>query len=368
MQRALVACALIACSAIANSQEASPAAIRFRQCRPGNVQDCLNGVTTSVTSSDAIRIIGNRTARLARRAAQDEPEFAAFWDGRSGGFAAGDTLGGWELWTNYTHTDQSSDFVNPDLESLVFGYEIEAGTVGLQRLLADRWLLGGAIGYESGDIETEFNGGGADSDGVLFTPYVAYLINDHLSIDASFGYTTLDYDQERIAPDNGSSIIAGFDAERWFVNANLAAFTTYAEWAVGAHVGYLYVAEDQDGYVEITAPNNPASTRAKTVGQREVTLSQFTAGADVAYPFEYLEPYAYVAYRNDLSRDEGRAAGGLPNAQGAVLPGDDDEFELGAGLRLDGEGALSGGVEFNYIAGREDFEAWNLSATLRYGF
>ncbi|MCP5144588.1 MAG: autotransporter outer membrane beta-barrel domain-containing protein [Gammaproteobacteria bacterium] len=352
-----------------DAQQAEESSVRFRQCRVDNLGDCLNGVATGVSTPDSVRSLSNRTARTLRRETQEDTALALHGGAvQSTVLAAGDGPGFTQLWSNYNHVDQRSDFVNARNESLGFDSSLNSGIVGAHRLFAERWLLGAAIGYDDMSISTAFNGGKSNAEAIMVTPYIAWLVSDHISIDASYGYTWLDYEQHRIAPDNGSPIDSTFDGARWFLSANLAGAWQVNEWQLGARIGYLYVRETHDAYVEQTRAGSPVSTRLWTVDQRRVTLSQINFGADIARTFEKFEPFAYAVYRNDLSRSEGQDAGGLPEDLGAVRSADDDEFELGFGLRMRGESAWSSAVEFSRIFSRTDYASWTAGATLRYDF
>lgn len=337
------------------------------ECSPSHFDDCLNGVSTSVTNGANLRINGETNADVARkrlkRDAGDEMQAAM---GRpQSGLSSGDLLGGWSAWVNYRGSWYDSDFVFNN-ESLAYDADTDRGTVGLDRLIYDdRFLVGLSLGYEDTDTDTFYNGGGQDSDGFTIAPYGAWLINDNFSIDVSGGYTPLEYDQERVSPTDGTTTSSSFDADRWFFATNLNALAIVNNWVLGGRIGFLYTQEQQDGYVETGSAASAAAGTVRTVDDRDIDLTQLVLGGDIAYSFGALEPYALLIYRNDLSRDNGEDAGGLPGAFTSVQPDDDDEIEAGFGFRLFSSFGVTSSFEWSIIEGRDSFDGHNVSLTIR---
>jgi len=75
------------------------------------------------------------------------------------------------------------------------------------------------------------------------------------------------------------------------------------------------------------------------------------------------EPYAIISYLNDINRDEGADAGGLPDGVAASVD-DDDEVQSGIGLRLYDNG-VSGTLEWTKVIGRDSFDSDTFMFTLR---
>jgi len=334
-------------------------------CDPSNFSDCLNGVSSSVTNGASLRIGGSTYTDIARkRAKEDRDKVAEALIGQETGIAAGDLAGGWGLWLSYARSDFDSDFVFANT-SLAYEADSDIVLAGVDRLFADRFLLGLSVGYNDIETSTAFNGGGQEADGYTIAPYGAWLINDIFSIDVTGGFTPLDYDQNRISPTDGTQTQASFDADRWFVATNLNALWISGSWVLGGRVGYLHTEEDQDGYTETGSAASAAGGTLRTVRDREIDLSQVVVGGDIAYNFGSFEPYALLIYRNDISRDNGERAGGLPVAFTSVQADDDDEFQAGFGLRWFSDFGLTGTLEWYLIEGRENFDSHTVALTLR---
>ncbi|MGE0860999.1 MAG: autotransporter outer membrane beta-barrel domain-containing protein [Gammaproteobacteria bacterium] len=323
-----------------------PAAER---CSRTNFTACLNGVSSSVTNGASLRESGGdqdtiATERAWRAEAEAEDE----------ALAAAPVM---SLWGSYGYSDFGSDFSFAGT-SLAYDADAHNALTGIDRLFAGRYLLGIAGSYQHVDAETRFNGGSQQNDGFGVVPYAALLIDQHFSVDASFGYSWLDYDQQRISPVDGSGVLADFDSERWFAAFNLNGRVQHGAWQLASRVGYLRVDESQDPYLE-------TGNAARAVARRDITLAQVVVGGEVGYTHGAFEPFVGLLYRNDVDRRDGGRAGGLPGAFTAVQTDDDDELELSVGLRWFTRWGVTGSLEYLRVEGRETFDSDSVLLSLR---
>ena len=283
-------------------------------CTADDFLNCLNGVASSVSNGGGLRVSGTDYGELAheRSGAKTEESQASVF-GHGSGLAAGGELEelGVGLWASFSYADFESDFA---FQGSSLAYNADSQTVlgGIDKLYADRFLLGFAFGYTDVDVNTQFNGGGTENDGYIFAPYVAMLLSDVFSVDLTGGASMLTYDQHRVSPSDGTLTTADFDSDRWFIATNLNAIITRGKWIFGGKFGYLYTEEEQDGYTEIGSGTSSRAGTLRTVDDREIDLSQIAVGIDIAYSLGAVEPYVIAGYYNDLSRDDGEDAGGLP--------------------------------------------------------
>ncbi len=328
------------------------------QCSATNFSVCLNGVGPAVTNNDNLRTSSYRVTNDTRKRNTGANKLnSALTPNGLSGLAAGDGYAGWSIWGSYNRSGFDADMpINAANPVASYDADQDSFFVGADTLLNNRWILGLAVGYSNTDIFTVYNGGNNETDGVTVTPYAAYLINDVFSVDVAGGYTSLDYDTDRIDVGSGGTIFGEFDADRWFVAANVNAVVSTGNWYLAGRLGYLHTEEEQDGYTE----TGPA---VRTVGERDIDLSQFIAGVDVAYSFGWLEPYATFTYLNDISKEDGAAAGGLPGGVGTTVD-DDDEVQAGFGFRYYGSG-VSGTLEWTSTVGRDTFSGDVLMLTFR---
>ncbi len=331
-------------------------------CTPDKYNDpnnCVNGTGNVVSNKTALqRAAGSSAAKDAGKDGTGEGE-ASLGQSHLNGLAAGDGLDGWGLWGNFNYTSFDADLpINAAILRARFDGDTLSFFAGADRFVMDRLVLGIAAGYEETSVFTSFNGGDTDSDGFTISPYAAYLINDRWSVDAAFGYTSLDYDTDRISTVNGSTVLGDFDSDRWFVTTNINASHTHNDWFLSGRVGYLYSHEDQDGYTE-------TGTGVRTLGRRKIHLSQIIVGGEAAYNYGHLEPYFGVTYSNDLTTGIARtgSAGGLPGGVAATQD-DDDEFLLSFGFRHYGSW-YSTVAEFSKVLSRNNIDSHSIMFTFR---
>lgn len=334
---------------------------------PDDIDALENGVGSAVVAPDALRVPTLRGAAQRRiRELREAGGGTGFGErgGKGSGLAAGDALGlaGFSVWTGYGRSNFGGDATQARYEG-----NNSTWSVGADRVVADRWLIGLALSYEDTDTRTFYNGGGQQIDGFGFAPYVGVSITDYLSLDASGGMTFTETNQGRIGLTPLGAVEelrSRFDAQRWFGTVNLNANHDVGKLALNGRVGYLYVEENQDAFRESGTGGALQALRPRTVGEREVSLGQIYAGGEIAGRFERAMPYLGALYRNDVSREDGAAAGGLPANIGRTLTRDRDEVELTAGLRWFGERVM-GSVEYLKTIGRERFDNDTFQALVR---
>ena len=335
-------------------------------CSPQRPAECLNGVSSSVTALDTLRIStrkppeGKDEEERRKRAALG-PIHVAAGQGASG-LLSEDAAAGWGIWAGYGRAKfEGSVAVAP------YTAKLHSARVGVDKTLGDRLILGAAVIFDRLDTDTRFNGGGQDADTTTVAPYLVVRFSDVVSLDLNAGYGRVDADQRRIDPASvpgaPNILTASFDGRRKFWSATLNALKPIGDWVVGGRVGYLHSREDQDGYTETGGPS------ARTVRDRNLKLAQIFAGLDAAYRFhDSFEVYGAGIFRRDSSRDDGGTAGGLPSAVGSTQPSDRTESEWTLGLRFFGGRALTLGAEWVKTTGRDRFKHDAVNLLARYDF
>ena len=335
-------------------------------CTPNQFNDpnqCLNGVGPGVYGIDNVRVTAGN---LSTTTQSNDTEEGTAWLGHSNlkGLAAGGQLAGWSLWGSFNYTTFEADLpTNATVLRAKYDANTKGFLVGADRLLADRWVLGLAGGYEDTEVFTNYNGGNNDDDGFTIAPYMAFLIDDHFSVDAAAGYSSLEYDTDRVSVTDGTTTFGSFDSDRYFFSTNINASNTYDRWYLSGRVGYLYTQERQDGYTETGSAASTAAGTVRTVGDRNLHLSQIIVGAEAAYGFDMLEPYVGLTYANDLTRGLGFSAGGLPGGV-ATTNDDDDELQLNGGFRHFGDG-YSASMDFMHVISRNNFDSYSIMMSFR---
>ncbi|MBT8447461.1 MAG: autotransporter outer membrane beta-barrel domain-containing protein [Gammaproteobacteria bacterium] len=338
----------------------------FNPMDPDQVPACLNGTTLSGTNVGQVNQSSGQAAnnRVTGSGGDSDQGNASLGNGFSSGLAAGDLGGGWGVWTSYVRGDYESDFRTQGLD-LGTDTDLNNALVGIDRLFADQFLLGVTFAYEDSDTQSGYNGGNLDGEGFGFIPYAGWLINDVFSADVSFGFSFLDYEQGRVSTADGTRITSDYDADRWFVAANLNAFVERNSWVFGGRIGIIHTEEEQDGYIEAGSAASVAGGATRTVGDRDLDLTQFLIGGSIGYTFNKLEPYVSLTYYNDTSRDDGTTAGGLPGNFTQTRNNDDDEIQAGFGVNFFTDMGIYGSVQYLIIGERDDFDGNTFFLTLR---
>lgn len=326
---------------------------------------CVDGVAGGAFSTEGNRVVARTLSDDLKSGGESNKETAFFGESNLKGLAAGNSLGGWGFWGSFSYTNYDGDnnlrpTAATGVTKTIYDADTKSFLAGADRLFHDRLVLGVAAGYEDTNVDTLFNGGNTDSDGFTIAPYAAYLINDTFSIDAAFGYSSLEQDTERLELGTGSTLVGDFDSDRWFFSTNLNASTTYNNWYLSGRVGWLYSDESQDGYTET---GSTGGTGNRTVGDRDIWISQIIVGGEASYSFGQQEPYFGVAYVNDLSRGLGTGAGGLPGGVSPIFD-DDDEIQLNAGLRMYAN-RFTAILDLTHVVSRNNFDSTGVMLTVR---
>ena len=331
------------------------------KCTRDHPYGCLDGVGGGVTSLDQLRNLAKNYQRKPEESLREDDQSVSMRHTGAGGAAGEATLGNIGLFLSYDYTDFASDV-------RIGSYDGQTHNVmfGIDYTFDNRLTVGVFGGREKTSTDTQYNGGGQNRDGFLAGIYAAYLINDYLSANVGAGRSWLDTDEDRIDPAAGAETLFGkYDADRYFVTANLNYTRPWNDWLFNMRVGLLHATETQDAYTETRSAN--AVTRARSVRERDLSLTQLNIGIEASHSVGDFEPYALGGYRRDLDRDDGNDAGGLP-AGIRTQPDDRDEFEVGFGLRYFGPHGISASAEYLSTIGREDYDQDVFSALLRMQF
>jgi hypothetical protein len=332
-------------------------------CSPQRPNQCLNGVSASVTSFDALRI-GTVSPREWK---EDERRKKHAGIGRIrvaasegiAGLLTQDGSSGWGTWAGYGRSSFEGSFAAAPYDATLDSFRL-----GVDRLFGGRYVLGAALVFDRLDTTTRFNGGGQDADTTTLAPYLTIIVNDIVSVDLNGGWGRMSANQNRLDPASipgaPSVLTADFDARRRFGSITLNAVHPVGNWNLGGRVGYLLSREDQDAYTEAGGPS------ARTVRERNLKLGQLFLGGDAAYRFtNSFELYGAGIFRRDTTRDDGSSAGGLPNAVGNPQSSDRTEWDWALGLRFFGQRGMTLGAEWVKTTGRDRFKHHGVNLLVR---
>ena len=224
-------------------------------------------------------------------------------------------------------------------------------TGGLDTSLGDDLIVGVALGLEAADTKTSANNGQADSYGFTVAPYVAYLLNDTLSVDFAAGYSRLTHEQSR-GPQR--TITSDTNSKRVFITGNGNWAQTYGNWYLSARGGVTWLSSELDGVTESDGTVVPDSA---------FRIGQFSLGGEAAYSYDEWEPYVGATFNHAYTKTRRRFARDI------TAPKDDrTDLLLNAGVRFFGDSGLSGGAEYSTLLLRDNFTEHSFQFNIRAEF
>lgn len=314
--------------------------------------DTTTGTTTEQQINDAQRIgltVQNHLFNIGAGRALEAAQFAGI---SQNGVSAGEQtqrIGqSLSVWSSASYNESEND--SP---GIAYDADTTSVSLGLDYRLGRPLTIGFFVSKSWTDTDSAFNGGGSETDGTTFGPYVSVTLADWLSADFSYALTNSDIDNRRVTP-AGLTITGSQDSSTDFFSAGLNASHWYQNGiGVSGRLAYSYSETENDAYTDSTGTPIAAS---------KTELGQVQIGGRVMYYMSNFMPYAGVTYINDINRDTVRT---VANPQPA---NDEDDVLLQAGVSIFGDGPLSGGLDLSYNAAREENDAWGLGGSVSYAF
>ncbi|MCH2037800.1 MAG: autotransporter outer membrane beta-barrel domain-containing protein, partial [Rickettsiales bacterium] len=251
----------------------------------------------------------------------------------------GETL---SVWTSVGHKNINDDFVNTESDGSITTF-----MTGIDGWLTKKLLAGLSLAYEHVDVDTQFNSGTYEAQGLTVAPYALYKYNDTFSVDATVGYTQSDIDLDR----SGGSIAGNTDANRYFTAFGINHNHKYQGFEFGSRLGYLYSYEEVDGFAE---------SNGTIIDSQDHTLSHLRIGTRVAYPVTpSFKPYVGLRYEYDLISAD---------VDTFLSSEDEDGVTLITGFNFTPRETISTGLRTQYEFGRSDQDSLAIIANIQYQF
>ena len=252
-------------------------------------------------------------------------------DGLIRGMSAGSPMQNLVAWG-----DASASYLKNDTTAFANeGYGV-TGLVGLDSSFNQNWLFGFSAGYARTQLKVKALAGDKLEHGAVLGPYLSYIINPHLAVDASFTYGRLS---------NSFPGASSFDADRFTGAANLDLFADAGGSRLSGSIGYLYA------YESPTASGVPTALNGFPTTQRYGAIK---LSGEVAYPIGNFEPYLPIAYTYETTRPV--------DAVGH------NTLTLGVGLRYRMSDSLNAGLQATDDEFRSHSRDETFSASLRWSF
>jgi autotransporter-like protein len=263
------------------------------------------------------------------------------------GLNAGDgTAIPYGVWGSYSYTDYEND-----LSSIAFDGSNHGFLGGIDFSFWGNTIVGIAMGYDYGDIDTTFNSGNQQTDSFTIAPYFGALLTDSLSVDFTLGYSKVEFDQFRTL--GATRITSSPNADRWFGALNLNAITFYDKWIIGGRVGASFASSQIDSYTE---------SNSTVVADSRTKLSTISIAGDVAYSYADYEPFLNLSYQNDFQLRE------ITVTAGPQSSNDSDDILMTTGVRYFNKNGVTGNLEYSKRFLRDDFDEDRISLTVRADF
>lgn len=253
------------------------------------------------------------------------------------------------IWVNGAYSNYDDSLSSTDMDGRTWN-----ATAGVDYQFLD-WLIAGvSLGYEDTHLDTNYNRGQLDMDGVTVSPYVLFLLNQYVSVDGAVGYSDLDIDQDRTLPGTATVVTGSLDAERFFGSAGVNASFWRGNWNFSGRFGYFYTAQDNDAFVESDGTVN---------AELDTQLGQAQLSGRVAYYAGIAMPYVSVAFNYDTTHDLTEVGAGQ-----AAVSGDRSDFVIAAGADFFVNDMISAGVRVDTVQGRANYNAYSASGNVSFRF
>lgn len=270
-------------------------------------------VSTSVRKTTATvesRIDEVVTAAFPVITPEGEQQSSANYGGITS-LSAGDGMGGWGAWATLTPTFVNQDLILP---GQIAAQRVKGETwdmfAGVDKLIWDRAVIGGLIGFEASDYELQGNNGDSEAEGPMAALYAGVLLNDWLYASGQINHAWFDNSLTESAF-GGAAVSGKFDSKRLTASVSMTARHEINRVKLSGKVGYSYTKETFDSYIASdSTPVNPSRTR----------LGRVTFGTEAAYRGDTLMPYVLASFERDVE-----VSGG---------PGEREGFVFGGGARL----------------------------------
>lgn len=335
----------------------------YGNCSTNNT---ANQSSTVATAATVLRTAASQSSRLISSRVSNALDGNSGFNMASNGFSASTGMSAGDGWRGKTGLWVAGSFasVEDNNTDTAFDGEVYNGFAGVDYKIAPNTVIGISLGYESSDIDTEYNGtatqdGNVEGDGYTIAPYVGVSITDKISADLMAGYSDLEYDTLRFDPVSGTRITGSTDAERYFVSGGVnGQHRFYENWRLRGRASIFYANEEKDAFTETYTGGTTVA-----VADQETELGQALLDARLGYMFSHVEPYALVGAEFDFAKDEGEVAVGQ-------TPSNDDDFgaKFGGGVNFQITPNFSGGVEAYTVEFRDDYDEYAVTGGLRARF
>lgn len=350
----------------------------------GDSESSLNPSQTLSQGDGALDIAQQRNQELRERLQRG-----------AGGADAGVAIdnSGFTLTINGRRTDSEYDrTVDVDAER---AYEAEQDTLelGLDYRVSDALVVGGWLHWTDNDLDFDGEANGVNfnpvagsaghvaSDGIGGTVYLSAQLGERSYLDASLGFSRLDYDMSRnavfqettrtIAQTNVFTR-ADTDGDIFSASLNWGYLAQAGEWQITPSLGLSYVSAETDAYSETDLTDSGLALRVDAEDAQALTGSVGVAfSRAVSMQGWVMLPQLRLDYVHELSSDRSEAQVQFLQDQNATvfdLKGDeneDDRLDVSLGVVAVLKNGWMPYVEYQYSTAGGDLDRYRIALGLR---
>lgn len=202
----------------------------------------------------------------------------------------------------------STNWLGNFKSSTSFDGNIYTGMVGFDFKPMPRAVIGLAGGYQTMSLNTSYNNGYMNNQGLMLMPYASYALTENLILDASFGMTFLNNQTSRTDLNKGLVVRGDYPSLRVLGTSNLTYYYLLDNWTFAVKGGVLLTNEHRRPYTEGDGSSHVAA---------DTFLGEIIVGGKAGYRFGRFSVQAGANYLYDfdtapnLDRDEVQATLGM---------------------------------------------------------
>ncbi len=269
------------------------------------------------------------------------------------GLNAGDTSSGVAIWFTPTHTSIKNTAMISNASH--FTGSQESYLLGADILINPKLLLGGLVGYESSDTDSN-DKSKTDTDGYVISAYAAYNFDSGFTAYGHIGYNSSDTDiKDRTIFGSVASFDGDYDTDNHFAGFGVMRSSKLDNGLnFTMDLGYNYGYASSDSY---TAQLSTNSSVTNQMNLDSSTVSEFLLNTELAQPKSWGEYYGTLG-----------ALWNVADNDSSLYEDDDFGLNAGVGLRFNASENLLGEISYNKTFLREGHNDYTVSANIRYDF
>lgn len=269
------------------------------------------------------------------------------------GLNAGDTSSGMAIWFTPTRTNIRNTAMISNASH--FTGNQESYLLGADILVNPKLLIGGLVGYESSDTDSN-DDSQTDTDGYILSAYAAYNFDSGFTAYGHLGYNSSDTDiEDRTIFGPVASFDGDYDSDNHFAGFGVMRSSQLDNGLnFTMDLGYNYAYTNSDSYTAELSIDPTVTTRMNIDSS---TVSEFLLNTELAQPKSWGEYYGALG-----------ALWNVANNDSSLYEDDDFGLNAGVGLRFNASDNLLGEISYNKEFLRKGHNDYTVSANIRYDF